>query len=67
MDLKKKSLKIGSLFIALIFIGGFILMYKGNDAVALATEQKEGILTAEQVKVSFDSVSGRMVNEAVRE
>ena len=67
MDFRKRSLKIGIIFIALIFIGGLILMYKGNDAVALATEQKDGILTAEQVKVSFDSVSGRMVNEAVEE
>lgn len=67
MDLKKKSMKIGMIFIALLFIGGLILMYKGNDAVALATEKKEGILTAEQVKVSFDSVSGRLVKEAVKE
>ncbi len=67
MDLKQKSLKIGIIFIALLFVGGLVLMYKGNDAVALATEKKEGILTAEQVKVAFDSVSGRMVNEAVQE
>lgn len=29
--------------------------------------RKDGILTAEQVKVSFQSVSGKMVNEAVQE
>lgn len=67
MELKKKSLRIGFIFIGLLFLGGIILMYKGNDAVALATEHKEGILTAEQVKMSFDSVSGRLVNEAVQE
>ena len=67
MDVRKKTIKIGILFIAMLFIGGLILMYKGNDAVALAVEKKEGILTAEQVKVSFDSVSGRLVNEAVKE
>ena len=33
----------------------------GDDAVVLAVRQKEGILTAEQVKMSFDSVSGRLV------
>ena len=49
MELKKKSLRIGFIFIGLLFLGGIILMYKGNDAVALATEHKEGILTAEQV------------------
>ena len=67
MELKRKSLKIGIIFISLLFIGGLVLMYKGNDAVALATEKKEGILTAEQVKVSFESVNGRLVNEAVKE
>ena len=67
MELKRKSLRIGFIFIGLLFLGGIILMYKGNDAVALATERKEGILTAEQVKMSFDSVSGRLINEAVQE
>ncbi|MBR2733880.1 MAG: HlyD family secretion protein, partial [Selenomonadaceae bacterium] len=42
-------------------------MYRGNDAVILATQRKDGILTAEQVKLSFDSVGGRLINEAVRE
>lgn len=42
-------------------------MYRGNDAVAQGIANKDGILTAEQVKVSFQSVSGKMVNEAVQE
>lgn len=42
-------------------------MYKGNDPIALGVENKEGILTAEQVKVSFDSVGGRMISENVQE
>ncbi len=67
MDFNKKSVRVGLSFLALLLISGFVLMYKGNDAVALAIEKKEGILTAEQVKVSFDSVSGRLVNEAVKE
>ena len=67
VDVRKKAMKIGMVFIGLLFLGGIILMYSGNDAIALATEKKEGILTAEQVKVSFDSVSGRLVNEAVKE
>ncbi len=67
MSTRKKSLRVGAAFIAILIIGGLILMYKGNDAVALAIEKKEGILTAEQVKLSFDSVSGRLVNEAVKE
>ena len=42
-------------------------MYRGNDAVFLATQKKDGILTAEQIKLLFDSVGGRLINEAVRE
>lgn len=67
MSTRKKSLRVGAAFIAMLIIGGIVLMYKGNDAVALAIEKKEGILTAEQVKLAFDSVSGRLVNEAVKE
>lgn len=67
MNVRQKTLKLGIFFIALILIGGGLLMYKGNDAVAMGIMKKDGILTAEQVKVSFDSVSGRMVNEAVKE
>lgn len=67
MNAKRKAQRVGVVFIALLLIGGVIMMYKGNDAIVLATEHKEGILTAEQVKMSFDSVSGRLVNEAVKE
>ncbi|MCH4167528.1 MAG: biotin/lipoyl-binding protein, partial [Megasphaera sp.] len=67
MNLRQRTWKLGIFFIVLIFIGGALLMYKGNDAVAMGIMKKNGILTAEQVKVSFDSVSGRMVHEAVQE
>lgn len=46
---------------------GLLLMYKGNDVIQMGMEKKEGILTAEQVKMSFDSVNGRLVNLAVKE
>lgn len=67
MDKKRKANKFNILFVALIVIAGLLLMYTGNDALVLATEKKEGILTAEQVQVSFDSVGGRLVNEVVKE
>ena len=60
-------MRVGIIFIALLIVSGLVLMYRGNDAVVMATEKKEGILTAEQVKMAFDSVSGRLVNEAVKE
>ncbi len=67
MDKKRKANKFNIIFVAVIVIAGLLLMYTGNDALVLATEKKEGILTAEQVQVSFDSVGGRLVNEAVQE
>ena len=67
MNTRQKALRTGAVFITLLVIAGILLMYKGNDAVALGMEKKEGILTAEQVKMSFDSVNGRLVNEAVKE
>lgn len=67
MDLSNRTTKIGIGLLALLLIAGLTLFYSGSDAVAVALEKKEGILTAEQVKVAFDSVGGRMVNEAVQE
>ena len=67
MDSKNRAKRVGIVFIVLFIIAGLVLMYTGNDAVVLAVRQKEGILTAEQVKMSFDSVSGRLVREAVQE
>ena len=67
MGSRRKAIRVGILFIALLIISGVVLMYRGNDAVFLATQKKDGILTAEQIKLSFDSVGGRLINEAVRE
>ena len=67
MDPKKKAKRVGIAFIVLFIVAGIVLMYTGNDAVVLATRQKEGILTAEQVKIVFDSVGGRLVREVVQE
>ena len=64
---KSKASRGGIIFILLLIVSGVILMYRGNDATILAMEKKDGILTAEQIKLSFDSVSGRMINEAVKE
>lgn len=67
MDPKKKAQRVGIVFLALLIIGGIVLLYRGNDAVALGVEKKEGILTAEQVKMSFDSVGGRLLHVHVKE
>ena len=67
MNARQKAERTGLLFLALLLIGGVVLMYRGNDAVALGAKQKEGILTAEQVKMAFHSVSGRLVQVHVTE
>ena len=67
MGSRRKAIRAGILFIALLVISGVVLMYRGNDAVILATQKKDGILTAEQIKLSFNSVGGRLTNEGVRE
>ena len=67
MGARRKAIRVGIFFIALLIVSGVVLMYRGNDAVFLAAQKKDGILTAEQIKLSFDSVGGRLINEAVRE
>lgn len=65
--LKDRIKKFGVIFIVIIVVTSLLLMYKANDPIAIGLEKKEGILTAEQVKVAFDSVGGRMVQENVQE
>lgn len=67
MNLKEKSLRMGIIFLVLLFVGGMLLVFKGHDAVTMAAEKKEGILTAEQVKVAFENIGGHLVNEMVQE
>ena len=67
MNARQKAERTGLLFLALLLIGGAVLMYRGNDAVALGAAEKEGILTAEQGKMAFHSVSGRLVQVHVTE
>ena len=67
MNPKQKAERTGIIFLVLLIVSGAALLYRGNDAVALGVAKKEGILTAEQVKMSFDSVSGRLLHQAVQE
>lgn len=67
MDLKKKIALVGIAFLTLLMLGGLALVFKGHDAIALSIEKKEGILTAEEVKLAFENVGGRLVNTQVQE
>lgn len=67
MKLNSQPKKVLAVFIGLLIASGLLLLYKGFDPVAQAKIRKDGILTAEQVKVAFDSVGGRLIREAVKE
>lgn len=67
MNKRAKAKQFCMIFAAIMVVAGLILMYTGNDALVWATENKEGILNAEQLKVSFNSVGGRITKEYVQE
>lgn len=67
MNLKEKSLRVGLVLLVVLIAGGILLVAKGHDAVTLVVEKKEGILTAEQVKIAFENIGGRLVKENVQE
>lgn len=67
MNKRAKAKQFCMVFAAIMVVAGLILMYTGNDALVWATENKEGILNAEQLKVSFNSVGGRITKEYVQE
>ena len=67
LNKKEKMLRLGIVFLGILFVGGIILGFAGHDAVTISLEKKEGILSAEQVKLAFESVGGRLVKESVQE
>ncbi|MBQ3337781.1 MAG: hypothetical protein IJG80_10300 [Selenomonadaceae bacterium] len=40
MGSRRKAIRAGILFIALLIVSGVVLMYRGNDAVFLATQKR---------------------------
>ena len=67
VSVKEKSLRMGIAFLSVLLVGGCILGFAGHDAVTVSLEKKEGIMSADQVKIAFENVGGRLVNEAVQE
>ena len=67
VSLKERSLRLGILFVLLLVLGGMALMYQGHDAVSQAITKKDGILTADQVKLAFEYLGGRLVEKRVQE
>ena len=67
MSIRQRAQKMGIILLVLLIISGIFLLFTGHDAVVMAMKKKSGILTAEQVKVSFNSVGGKLTKEAVKE
>ena len=61
----KTVISIG--IVVLFLSGGSMLMSKGHDAVANSRERKASILTAEQINLAFQGVSGRITKVLVQE
>jgi len=55
------------LLIAALAIGGVLLLSQGKDAVTLAVNEKNSILTADTVNTSFQGVGGRVMSIEVGE
>lgn len=54
-------------FAAVAVLGSLAFTVIGKDSISMSQKEKEGILTAEQVQVAFQSVGGRLVKECVIE
>lgn len=64
--MKRNLILAGVLGISLV-VGGVMLATNGKDAISVAATQKESVLTAEQVNVSFQQVGGRVTHVVVQE
>lgn len=59
--------KMLSVFAVIVVLGSLAFAVFNKDAATMGEREKEGILTAEQVQVAFQSVSGKLVEECVIE
>lgn len=59
--------KVLSVFAVITVLGSLAFAVFNKDAATMGEREKEGILTAEQVQVAFQSVSGKLVEECVIE
>jgi HlyD family secretion protein len=63
----KKQLFILVCLIIVCGVGGYLLAARGNDAATVNANIKDGLLLAETLNVSFQSVGGRVKEVLVRE
>lgn len=64
---KARLRKIGKVFAVILLSGGTVLTFLHNDAISMASKEKEGIVTAEQVNLAFQDIGGKLILENVKE
>lgn len=64
---KARLRKIGKVFAVILLSGGAVLTFLHNDAISMASKEKEGIVTAEQVNLAFQDIGGKLILENVKE
>lgn len=61
-------IKIPLTFLILLIIGSLLIYFGSrNDAVSVAKNIKTGVVTADQINVSFQNVAGTLIKRAVQE
>lgn len=64
----KTMIKIPLTFLILLIIGSLLIYFGSrNDAVSVAKNIKTGVVTADQINVSFQNVAGTLIKRAVQE
>ncbi|WP_294615865.1 HlyD family efflux transporter periplasmic adaptor subunit [uncultured Gilliamella sp.] len=64
----QKNIKIPVIFLLLLTFGSLLIFLGSrNDAVSVAKSIKSGVLTADEVNVAFQNVSGKVIERFVEE
>ena len=67
MNTKEKAKRTGIVFIALLIIGGLVLMYKGNDALVLASRSEvQPLVLLEAMSTGIPVISTECVPKCLR-
>lgn len=63
-----KNIKIPVIFLLLLLLGSTLIYFGSrNDAVSVAKSIKSGVLTADEINVAFQNVSGKLLKRTVQE
>lgn len=64
----KKNIKIPVIFLIILTVASFLIFLGSrNDAVTVAKSIKSGVLTADEINIAFQNVSGKVIKRFVEE